>query len=308
MSGFKEYIKEFGFGFYFIDDFMVKVLNKLKFPKNLRVKYANFKHKKVRKYLLKNYGYLLNEQTGARLPSQGEGRKTAYVFWWQGEGNAPEVVKTCIDSLRRNSGAEVVVLSQDNYKNYVDLPDYIIDKMQSGKMGLAVFSDIVRFNLLYRHGGVWIDSTCLVVGKFPDEVFSYSFYSINSPATRAEQFRWTSFFLASRRGDPVCGRMAEFYNEYWRDHDCSITYLLTDCWLNVLYENVPEVRGEIDAYPLSDVDFDALAEIIGEAYDESTFKAAAGKSFFHKLTYKLPYREENEGKLTVWGFIKNNKV
>ena len=29
MSGFKEYIKEFGFGFYFIDDFMVKVLNKL---------------------------------------------------------------------------------------------------------------------------------------------------------------------------------------------------------------------------------------------------------------------------------------
>ena len=84
MSGFKEYIKEFGFGFYFIDDFMVKVLNKLKFPKNLRVKYANFKHKKVRKYLLKNYGYLLNEQTGARLPSQGEGRKTSYVFWWQG--------------------------------------------------------------------------------------------------------------------------------------------------------------------------------------------------------------------------------
>ena len=33
MSGFKEYIKEFGFGFYFIDDFMVKVLNKLKLPK-----------------------------------------------------------------------------------------------------------------------------------------------------------------------------------------------------------------------------------------------------------------------------------
>lgn len=85
-----------------------------------------------------------------------------WVFWWTGEETAPEIVKACIKSIRRNAnGHRVIFLSKDNLHDYVTLPDFIEKKHNDGNIGHAHYSDIVRISLLAEYGGVWIDSTVL---------------------------------------------------------------------------------------------------------------------------------------------------
>ena len=280
------------------------MLRKLKFSQNMLTKYDNFKHKFIKKWLLKNYCYIF-QQTHAQYKT--EVVKRAYVFWWQGENNAPEIVKVCIDSIRKNSGLDIVVISKDNYADWISLPDYIVHKMQEGKIGLAHFSDIIRFNLLFERGGLWLDATDLVTDAIPEYVFNYSFYSIKSAYAYSLGWKWTSFYMAAHKGDYLCGRMVEFYNHYWKDHDRAITYLFLDCWLSILYENDYIVKKEIDDYPYDNINIFAMTSIMNVEYCSDIFESARAKSYIHKTSYKNSYLEKIDDKLTIWGYLKQNE-
>jgi hypothetical protein len=53
-----------------------------------------------------------------------------WVFWWQGFEKAPDIVKSCINSIIANNEPErkVIVISSENFQKFVDIPDYIIGK------------------------------------------------------------------------------------------------------------------------------------------------------------------------------------
>ena len=87
-----------------------------------------------------------------------------WVFWWQGLESAPARVKACVDSIKRNAAnRDVIVITKDNVSKYTDLPDYVFRKLAEGKITLTHFSDILRFNLLKLHGGLWMDATLYAV-------------------------------------------------------------------------------------------------------------------------------------------------
>ena len=52
-------------------------------------------------------------------------------------------------------------LTKNNFKQYIELPDYIEKKFEKGKISMAHFSDLLRISLLAKWGGMWIDSTAL---------------------------------------------------------------------------------------------------------------------------------------------------
>ena len=68
---------------------------------------------------------------------------TVFTMWWQGENEMPPLMKSCVNSLDK-IGGRVVVITKDNYVDYVSLPDYIVSLSACGKMCLAHFSDIIR--------------------------------------------------------------------------------------------------------------------------------------------------------------------
>ena len=83
-----------------------------------------------------------------------------WVMWWQGESAMPPIVKACYSSIKRAAkDYEVVLITEENWKQYVEIPQYIIDKVDCKKITLTHFSDIVRVALLKRWGGLWIDAT-----------------------------------------------------------------------------------------------------------------------------------------------------
>ena len=71
-----------------------------------------------------------------------------------------EIVKICVESIKKNAGDHrVIILTDDNYKQYVDIPEWVEEKKKKGVISRTHYSDILRLSLLARHGGMWIDST-----------------------------------------------------------------------------------------------------------------------------------------------------
>ena len=89
-----------------------------------------------------------------------------WFCWLQGMENAPELVKVCHESLCKNiKDREIVVLTNENLSQYVHLPEYIERKHKKGIIPDAAFTDMLRLELLCKHGGAWIDSTVLCTGE-----------------------------------------------------------------------------------------------------------------------------------------------
>lgn len=52
-----------------------------------------------------------------------------WICWWQGLDNAPELVRKCVESIQKNAGNhEVIIITEDNYKEYVNIPKWIEEK------------------------------------------------------------------------------------------------------------------------------------------------------------------------------------
>lgn len=107
-----------------------------------------------------------------RLLVQTEAKTVAdfpKIIWWswlQGESEAPELAKVCLESLRKNfPDYKIVIVTNDNLDNYVKLPQTILDKFNAGWIKGAHFADIIRLNLLAKYGGVWMDATVFCTGN-----------------------------------------------------------------------------------------------------------------------------------------------
>lgn len=48
-----------------------------------------------------------------------------WLFWNTGLEQAPEIVKTCYQSIKKYAGRQVVLLTENNVQNYINMPDYL---------------------------------------------------------------------------------------------------------------------------------------------------------------------------------------
>ena len=84
-----------------------------------------------------------------RKEKRETGRKIAWICWFQGLDNAPQLVKKCYESICYwLKEYEIVVITKENYGDYVSFPDYIVKKWEEGIISDAQFSDILRLELL----------------------------------------------------------------------------------------------------------------------------------------------------------------
>ena len=85
-----------------------------------------------------------------------------WFCWLQGLDEAPAIVKACYNSLKRHlvqefkvqgvQGYVIKVIDSDNWKEYVELPSYIVKKWEKGRSPAALFSDLLRLELLIKYG------------------------------------------------------------------------------------------------------------------------------------------------------------
>lgn len=226
----KEYIKEFGFGIFAIAG-LTRVLRKLKL--NHAVKsYERFKYDSIIRWLDRRYGEEADKAiAGYASHCKIQEDSPIWIFWWQGEKTMPPVVRSCYKSVLKNAEKHpVILITENNITEYVDIPQYIYEKIREKKITLTHFSDILRENLLYKHGGIWMDATIYMTAPFSKEMYEYEYYSIKGAF---EEWEWTGFFQAAGKGSVFAKAVSHLFNCYWKEHDCLISYLLIDCFLAV---------------------------------------------------------------------------
>ncbi len=294
------YLKEFG-PYLLAVTSMGRVMRIFHIGHKILNRYDKFKHKVIISYLWKKYNRTLNLKLPVPL-GVSEKSDYAFVFWWQGEDNAPEVVKACINSIKKNHKGTVIVLSENNYSKYSNIPEYVVQKMRQGKMSLTHFSDILRYNLLYNWGGCWIDATCLLTKPIPKKCYTMEYFSLKNAYFESMGFNWTNFYMHIKQGHIMAKQMLCFFYTYWAEHDCLLTYLLVDCWESNLYRHT-NLKQIIDNMPEEGRDVFRITAHLNEEYDEKRW-SIIDTYYIYKLTYKQSFAKHTaNGNLTNYGHI-----
>jgi len=220
-----------------------------------------------------------------------------WVFWYQGEANMPPLVRLCYQSVKRNAcGRPVHLLDKDNMLQYADIPDYILEKLRSGIVTMACFSDILRLSLLYRYGGHWLDATLFVNKPLREEGLNPYFQSIKMPALikgTISDYRWAGFCLYALPGANTMRSFRDVMLAYFKDgHKRIIDYLLIDYTFQMMYERCDDFRQMIDERPRENEHTYALAKVLNEPYSPQYLEQWKDQQFF-KLNWRTELKDGN---------------
>ena len=232
-----------------------------------------------------------------------------WVCWWQGEENMPEVVKVCYRSIKKLSGKHpVVLITEDNLKDYVQLPQFIMDKYAAGIISRTHFSDILRFYLLKEYGGIWMDITNFLTAEIdsfvPADSTFYSYKHITE-YNNVSQGLWTSYFNASGKGNIIPSYLYESLVSYWNKTDKLEDYLLLDFIFKLGYDNIPAMKKIIDSIPLKEIG--TMRKIMNRKWNGEEWKRYFIQAPFQKLSYKKYINKTTKkGEKTHYAYMVEN--
>ena len=271
------------------------------------------KHNICKKIIFKNFSNsFFNKFDEFEKPCEKISKKV-FVFRYQDIRNAPDIVKICIESQRKFTPKdwELHIITKENLNQYIEIPACIKEKVLNKTISLTMFSDIVRFKLLYEYGGIWMDSTIFLSGNsFFKDISELDFYTIKGCFKNFELIHggWTCFFIAANKGNIVCKFMYESFEKWFSNNNKPLTYLMVDCFMSLGYDNIRQIRSIIDDSKDIDLINSDNVFLLNDYYlskstninDMETFLK---KEDVHKLSYKSLYLLKSD---SCYNFFKKN--
>lgn len=280
-------------------------------------KLSNWAHKKKDDWILLYLYDVLEKVINKYKDDQYMGERVEnapiWVCWWSGEESAPDLVKQCIKSIRNNSGThQVNMITKETYKNFLCIPDYILNKVNNNEMCLANFSDYLRAALLEKYGGLWLDATIFCSAKIPEEYFETSFFTCKSMPVDCRyisRFRWTAFCLGGWKNNVFYRFFREAFEHYWKIEISAIDYLLVDYIIEIAYCNIPKIRQQIDAVEINNPHRDDLQAAMNHAEPAAMFQSLLkSDTVFYKLSWREKYSlYTNHGTESVYSYFLNGE-
>lgn len=236
-----------------------------------------------------------------------------YVMWWQGVENAPTLIQNNIRRMQKIFGKDnVYIITEKNWKQYCSFSSIIIKKFNAGKISIAALSDIIRFNLLKKHGGLWVDSTVIlsenckgILSEYNDKDF-FSISNLDNDYHYISKSKWTAWFIGGKAGYPLFEFATEFYDNYFEKHDFLIDYYTIDDIIAYFYTIDLKFKNDINSIS-ADWHPYLMNNNINKAYDPNLFDKFDHDPLYsiQKFTYK--YDESlSKNKDTVLYAILNN--
>jgi len=141
--------------------------------------------------------------------------KKIWFLWFQGKAEMPEIIKMCFESwVRHNHAWEVLFLSRENLAGFIDLEAKT--QLNLDEIPLQAQTDIIRINLLKKHGGVWVDATCYCntpLDNWLDNSTKSGFFAFSKPH---EDRMISSWFLAAKPNNVLVDIYCKATNEFWQ--------------------------------------------------------------------------------------------
>ena len=187
------------------------------------------------RYIKRKYGHFMNE-----IPyfhHTNEFSKTIFWCWFQGLEEAPKLYLSCLNSIKINcKDYKIIIINETNIFDYADFPPYILQKYKEKYITKTHFSDLLRLELLIKHGGTWIDASVLIT-KYEEIFFNQSlfFFQENSGGCIG-----SSWFITSERGNPILRTTRDLLYKYHEKNNHLFNYFLFHLFFKMAserYEN-----------------------------------------------------------------------
>ena len=278
------------------------------------IKLLKKKHQVVSDYIYNQFSEFLSQYDfDKKIDDETNMENTMWICWWQGIEDAPEIVKKCVKSIEQNvKSYKIVIITDENYKDYVKMPEWLEEKKESGVISKTHFSDILRFKLLAEHGGVWLDSTFYCSSKRIEKIISSKIWTIKRPGyghlSPAEGMFANYSFGCNYKNRNFFNAVYEFLIEYWKNNDYVIDYLLTDYVINMIIDNDKEYKSLFDSVLNNNPCCDDLFKILTAPYDANVWNDLKKDTYLFKLSWKHNCINLVNGKKTFYGKIIDEKL
>lgn len=229
-----------------------------------------------------------------------------WIFWWQGEKAMPDLVRGCFQQVK-STNDNVILVTQENIRQYSDIPDYIFRRVEQGEISFTHLSDILRVSLLAMHGGLWLDSTCWIPASIPDEVKSLR---LISPRTKDQpkmpfwsDSRWCGWCSGTNLvQNPLFVFTRDFFYSFYKTRSRIPFYLFIDYVYDYAYRNIPEVKTMIDTMPENNINRNKLHFLLNEKWNKQEYSKICKNNWVFKLSYKSVWKKKTpKGEETYYG-------
>jgi hypothetical protein len=185
-------------------------------------------------------------------------KKIIWQYWGQGLQDAalPEVVKMCFHSVDKYKGdKEVIRLSDETIGDYIDLPDFVYEKLKNNpEFNRVFFSDLLRLALLKVYGGIWLDATIMLTGPLPIQFINSNYFiyqrddhePLKTYWQRADVYYWgwrpefkvrsLNSVIFAQRDNIIIATLLDLILYYWKTKDHVINYFFFQILYNLLVQ------------------------------------------------------------------------
>lgn len=218
---------------------------------------------------------------------------TIWIYWNTGEDNAPTLVQKCINQARSMcpTSYQVKVLTFNDLKDFVDLPDFLYKKREQKLIGEAHFSDILRTTLLLQYGGFWMDATCYLSSPIPSYILDAPFFMFSGSLLYDQEVspvKGSSWFIKSLQTNMLLLRTRDLLLQYWERNDKLIHYFAYHLVLAALADKDEDCRNIWENKPyICNMNPHVLQMSFHKNYSPIIYDQILNSSFIHKLTYKF---------------------
>jgi hypothetical protein len=284
----------------------------------------------LRNKLIDKYQNLLEKYRESTLPPiVSNGTRYIWFMWWQGLENMPEVIRINHEALLQNAGEfNVVFLDEKSYEHWIQLPDYILTKVENGTISITHLSDLLRSLLLSEYGGLWLDATIHVtkpIKNFSDLTYWSPKWTIDKNQKKRYKL-WNGLWAISSvkeltltqcmgvwyscKSNPIFQCLSYFWLEYWKNENDKPYYWTTEVFLiGCMYDRIDVVKRQIDNLGENNARIFDLALIINKSFNEKKFIQYFSRTNYFYLRWKSDYVEYTQsGKLTLYGNLKRNPM
>lgn len=233
-----------------------------------------------------------------------------WFSWLQGLEQAPPIVKVCYQSLKQNlTDREIKVIDENNWRDYVNMPEHIIRRWELKQMPPAHFSDFLRLQLLTRYGGTWIDSTVLCTGAehakmyLDADLFVFQYTPIERFPDSFDGI--SSWFITSCSNHTLLLILRDMLSAYWKDYDITLDYYLIHFFFSMLANEFPQEIARMPyGYSVWSI---TLMHHWQEPFKQRKWDKLTSIVNFHKLAYKVDEKvKSDKGNFYNWILEKYN--
>lgn len=259
-------------------------------------------NKIIKKYNKKKLITLFNFEKKKKV----DFRNVVWIFWYQGMSNAPEIVKKCYNSVLSNfKDKEVILITKDNFLDYIDIPNFIIDRVDNKQMSITHFSDILRLALLITYGGLWLDATVFCTDNQDyNYISSLDFFVYRDGWFDNQTIKIANWLIWSKPDNPILKDTLILLYNYWKKEKYACNYFIFHLFFNISIEKHRELWEKVPY--INHIDNHLLINDIFKDFNNNRFSFICKHTDFHKLTYKLDFSKVTD--TSFLNYIINRKL